>query len=243
MKLPSGGWPVKELSRGGGYVTVLAARVVVRRHHSDCHAYEHVGERLSLRPFVAYAWRGTTLAPSLKPSCKGVPVMRCLVLSAALVVLACGTEVERSSVAPTRESNWKWSEQVGVTPSPEPTVELTTFKSGKKLMITPEPTPRPVKLMWKPTPTPTLKVESTGDRGFSNVLVWRFCSAAIAGNLESGLVGAVVGLDEHNLTKEHAKRVYRLVVAMYEAWPKTSVELMRDTVNECQSWRRTDAAR
>ncbi len=48
---------------------------MVRRHHSGCHAYEHVGERLSLRPFVAYAWRGTTLAPSLKPSCKGVPAM------------------------------------------------------------------------------------------------------------------------------------------------------------------------
>ena len=31
--------------------------------------------RDSLRPFVAYAWRGTTLAPSLKPSRKGVPTM------------------------------------------------------------------------------------------------------------------------------------------------------------------------
>ena len=130
------------------------------------------------------------------------------------------------------------------TATPRPIPTATFVPTGNQLVpLTPAvPTSTPV-VVHTPSPVPTVSAETQVDEsGFSDVLVWRFCTSFFQGNVEPEQVGLVVGLEEGVLIKENAKHVHRLVMAMYEAQPRVDAGLLKQTYEACEKWRDDDWA-
>ena len=118
----------------------------------------------------------------------------------------------------------------------------TTFKSSNTLSPASSESSGTVagrNRIYAPSPTPNAKADTTG---FSDVLVWRFCSSSFQGETTPEQLSLVIRLDEDALIKENAKRVHRLVMAMYEAQPRVDVGLLKQTYEACEKWRDDDWA-
>ena len=136
--------------------------------------------------------------------------------------------------------------------TPVPTTILAEVTATPRPTRMPEPTWTPyvpgtistaVVRRGTPTPTPTVTPESKVDEsGFSDLQVWRFCTSSFQGETTPEQLSLVVRLDEDALIKENAKRVHRLVIAMYKAHPRVDVGLMRQTLEACEKWRDDDWA-
>ena len=74
------------------------------------------------------------------------------------------------------------------------------------------------------------------------MLVWRFCGSSFQGKTTPEQLSLVIRLDEDALIKENAKRVHRLVMAMYEAQPRVDAGLLKQTYEACEKWRDDDWA-
>ena len=121
------------------------------------------------------------------------------------------------------------------TDTPQPTATRTSLPTATAT-LTPVPTSTP-------TSEPTVSAETQVDEsGFSDVLVWRFCTSFFQGNVEPEQIGLVVGLEEGVLIRENAKHVHRLVMAMYEAQPRVDAGLLKQTYEACEKWRDDDWA-
>ena len=116
----------------------------------------------------------------------------------------------------------------------------TTFKSGNTLTpASSESSKTQVgsNLTNAQSSTSNSKADATG---FSDLQVWRFCTSSFQGNTTPEQMSSVIRLDEDVLTKDNAKRVHRLVIAMYKAYPKVDVGLVKQTYEACEKWREDD---
>ena len=109
--------------------------------------------------------------------------------------------------------------------------------SASRLMGTPTPAAPPVGV--RPTVRPTVATT------FSDILVWRFCSATLQGKVEDNDIRTLYYLDEAGLSndREYALRVLDLVQAAVDASPAVNVQAVEQLHETCREWRREDARR
>ena len=90
---------------------------------------------------------------------------------------------------------------------------------------------------YMPRPVGTLTPETT----FTDLVVWRFCSGVIAGDLEDRQVGAIYDLDTEALSNDRdwALRVVGLVRREVDT-PGFNAEAVAELHDLCLSWRRAD---
>lgn len=93
--------------------------------------------------------------------------------------------------------------------------------------------------VYSPSPTPRPEADTTG---FSDLQVWRFCTAFFKSELQDSQFRIVSSLEEDALLKDNAKRVHKLVKKAVRAYPKVDAGLMRQTMEACEKWRDDDWA-
>ena len=183
----------------------------------------------------------------VKPLAMPVWVVAVLTVGSMVCGIAIGASGATDEIVPTPVPVTVLAEMTAIpapTATPRPIPTATFMPTSNQLVpLTPVvPTIAPVPT-YTPSPVPTAVVETQVDEsGFSDVLVWRFCTSFFQGNMTEDQVGLVVGLEEEVLIEENAKRVHRLVMEAYRIHPKVDAELLRRTLEACEKWRDDDWA-
>ncbi len=92
-----------------------------------------------------------------------------------------------------------------------------------------------------PTPEPTPTVETT----YSDVLVWRFCSGVIAGDLTDDEVNLVYGMSLDGMSKdrEYSVPIVQMTKAYVDSWPNQNPNEIQEIGDLCWKWRQADLDR
>ena len=124
---------------------------------------------------------------------------------------------------------------------PTPVAVSTDERDSNAPVRNVSPTGTPIPNWWRPTPKPWIIPSPTAtqvdETGWSDLQVWKFCTASFQGKTTPEQFSLVVRIDEDTLAKENAKQVHKLVKSMEAAYPRVDVGLMTQTMDACEKWR------